>query len=123
MADSYPARFAAGDRPESFDKDFVRSWVAHRCDPYKDPIPEIPADLIAGTAEVYIRAYEMITGQTFRFPRPARSWSASAATCAGCSRRRETAEAGRARPPVPDQPAFALCFSISALTALADCCL
>ena len=68
MADSYPARFAAGDRPESFDKDFVRSWVAQRCDPYKDPIPEIPADLIAGTAEVYIRAYEMITGETFRFP-------------------------------------------------------
>ncbi|BBK33225.1 phosphoribosylaminoimidazole-succinocarboxamide synthase [Stella humosa] len=68
MADSYPARFAAGDRPESFDKDFVRSWVAARCDPYTDPIPEIPAELIAGTAEVYIRAYEMITGQAFAFP-------------------------------------------------------
>ncbi|WP_374445709.1 phosphoribosylaminoimidazolesuccinocarboxamide synthase [Stella sp.] len=68
MADSYQARFAAGERPESFDKDFVRSWVAQRCDPYHDPIPEIPADLVAGTAEVYIRAYEMITGRTFRIP-------------------------------------------------------
>lgn len=70
MAGSYPARFAAGERPESFDKDFVRAWVAARCDPYHDPIPEIPADLIAGTAEVYIRAYEMITGRTFAIPAP-----------------------------------------------------
>lgn len=70
MADSYPARFQAGERPESFDKDFVRAWVAARCDPYNDPIPEIPADLIAGTAEVYIRAYEMITGRTFELPAP-----------------------------------------------------
>ncbi|BBK36441.1 putative phosphoribosylaminoimidazole-succinocarboxamide synthase 2 [Allostella sp. ATCC 35155] len=70
MAGSYPARFASGERPESFDKDFVRAWVAARCDPYHDPIPEIPADLIAGTAEVYIRAYEMITGRTFAIPAP-----------------------------------------------------
>lgn len=65
MADSYPARFAAEDKPESFDKDFVRNWVAARCDPYKDPIPEIPAEMIAATSAVYIRAFEMITGQSF----------------------------------------------------------
>ncbi|SME93747.1 phosphoribosylaminoimidazole-succinocarboxamide synthase [Tistlia consotensis] len=68
LADSYPARFAAGERPESFDKDFVRSWVAERCDPYRDPIPEIPAELILQTAEVYIRAFETITGEAFAFP-------------------------------------------------------
>lgn len=67
-ADSYPARFAAGERPESFDKDFVRNWVAARCDPYKDPIPEIPQDLILGTAAVYIEAFETITGQSFALP-------------------------------------------------------
>lgn len=65
MAGSYPAAFAAGTRPESFDKDFVRAWVADRCDPYTDPIPEIPVELIEATSQVYIRAYEMITGQTF----------------------------------------------------------
>ena len=65
LATSYPARFAAGERPESLDKDFVRSWVTARCDPYHDPIPAIPQDLIVGTAEVYIRAYETITGKTF----------------------------------------------------------
>jgi phosphoribosylaminoimidazole-succinocarboxamide synthase len=62
---SYQARFEAGERPDSFDKDFVRSWVAARCNPYSDPIPEIPQDLILGTAAVYAEAYETITGQTF----------------------------------------------------------
>src|SRR5690348_9104025 len=37
-ADSYEARFAAGERPDSFDKDVVRGWVAARCDPYRDDI-------------------------------------------------------------------------------------
>ena len=68
QADSYGARFAAGERPESFDKDFVRNWVAERCDPYHDPIPEIPEDLVLGTAAVYISAFETITGQTFGLP-------------------------------------------------------
>ena len=65
LADSYPASFAAGKRPESFDKDFVRAWVAERCDPYKDEIPEIPVELIEQTSAVYIKAYESITGQRF----------------------------------------------------------
>jgi phosphoribosylaminoimidazole-succinocarboxamide synthase len=69
-AGSYPARVAAGERPESFDKDFVRTWVAARCDPYHDPIPEIPEDVILATAAVYIEAYEVITGEVFRVPDP-----------------------------------------------------
>jgi phosphoribosylaminoimidazole-succinocarboxamide synthase len=69
IAASYPERFAKGDKPESFDKDFVRNWVAARCDPYKDEIPEIPAALIMETSEVYIRAYEMITGRNFERPK------------------------------------------------------
>ena len=67
-ADTYEARFAAGQRPDSFDKDFVRAWVAERCDPYNDPIPEIPADLIARTSAVYIEAFEAITGHPFHAP-------------------------------------------------------
>lgn len=66
IASSYPEKFAAGERPQSFDKDFVRSWVAARCDPYVDPIPEIPAELIDGASKVYIEAFETITGQTFQ---------------------------------------------------------
>lgn len=68
IAETYAAKFAAGERPDSFDKDFVRAWVAARCDPYKDPIPEIPADMIVRTSEVYIQAFETITGQTFERP-------------------------------------------------------
>ncbi len=67
-ASSYPSRFEAGERPESFDKDFVRSWVAARCDPYHDAIPEIPEALILDTAAVYIEAFETITGQSFALP-------------------------------------------------------
>lgn len=65
LADSYQARFEAGEKPESFDKDFVRNWVAARCDPYHDEIPEIPEQLLLDTAAVYIRAYETITGKNF----------------------------------------------------------
>lgn len=65
IADGYQAAFDAGTRPPSFDKDVIRSWVVARCDPYHDPIPEIPAEMIAKTAQVYIQAFEAITGQTF----------------------------------------------------------
>ncbi|MET0172580.1 MAG: phosphoribosylaminoimidazolesuccinocarboxamide synthase, partial [Agrobacterium vaccinii] len=65
MADSYTEAFDAGTRPHSFDKDFVRAWVAERCDPYKDDIPEIPEELVQQTSRVYIEACERITGQTF----------------------------------------------------------
>ena len=65
LADGYAAAFEAGSRPPSFDKDVIRSWVAARCDPYTDPIPEIPAEIIAQTARVYVEAYEAITGQIF----------------------------------------------------------
>ncbi|AQZ49966.1 phosphoribosylaminoimidazolesuccinocarboxamide synthase [Martelella mediterranea] len=65
MAESYGRRFSAGERPESFDKDFIRSWVVARCDPYKDPIPEIPEDVVLAASDVYGRAFEMITGKPF----------------------------------------------------------
>ena len=67
-ASSFETRFAAGEKPDSFDKDFVRSWVAARCDPYVDPIPEIPAAHVLATAEIYIEAFETITGQRFELP-------------------------------------------------------
>ena len=65
IAAGYDAAFAAGTRPPSFDKDVIRAWVVARCDPYTDPIPEIPAEMIEATSRVYIQAYEAITGQTF----------------------------------------------------------
>lgn len=64
-AATYQATFEAGQRPDSFDKDVVRAWVTARCDPYADPIPEIPEALILETSAVYVEAYETITGQAF----------------------------------------------------------
>lgn len=66
IASGYEAAFAAGTRPPSFDKDVIRAWVAERCDPYKDPVPKIPAEMIEKTSRVYIEAYERITGTRFR---------------------------------------------------------
>lgn len=65
IASGYPEALENGTRPPSFDKDVIRSWVVARCDPYKDDVPEIPAEMIAQTAQVYIDAYEAITGQVF----------------------------------------------------------
>jgi phosphoribosylaminoimidazole-succinocarboxamide synthase len=70
FAASYPERFASGQPPESFDKDFLRRWVAARVDPYRDPIPPIPPEVIVETARVYISAFETITGQCFAVPDP-----------------------------------------------------
>lgn len=66
LASGYAEAFANGTRPPSFDKDVIRAWVAARCDPYTDPIPEIPAEMIQHTAQVYIDAYQAITGQPFQ---------------------------------------------------------
>lgn len=68
LAETYAERFAAGERPESFDKDFIRNWVNGQCDPYKDKIPQIPCEIILEAAATYIRSFETLTGQAFHLP-------------------------------------------------------
>ena len=70
LRNTYECRLAAGEPPDTLDKDFLRRWVTARCDPYRDPIPEIPAAVILETAGLYIDAYETITGKTFELPSP-----------------------------------------------------
>ncbi len=70
LASSYDQRFAKGEAPETLDKDFIRNWVAKRCDPYKDPIPPIPKEVMIEAAKVYISLYEKITGAKFALPDP-----------------------------------------------------
>jgi len=65
LRDSYRARLADGKEPESLDKEFLRLWIAARCDPYKDPIPEIPPETLIEFSGKYISLYETVTGQTF----------------------------------------------------------
>ncbi|MET2830259.1 phosphoribosylaminoimidazolesuccinocarboxamide synthase [Mesorhizobium shangrilense] len=65
IAATYEQAFQKSERPESFDKDFIRSWVTARCDPYKDPIPTIPQEIVNQASRVYAQAYEAITGKVF----------------------------------------------------------
>jgi phosphoribosylaminoimidazole-succinocarboxamide synthase len=70
FAETYPARFAVGEPPDSFDKDFLRRWVVARCDPYRDPIPQIPREIIAEAARIYVSVFETITGESFAVAQP-----------------------------------------------------
>lgn len=64
-ADSYTDRMNNGEEPESLDKEFLRLWIADKCDPYNDPIPEIPADTLIEFSGKYVSLYETVTGKTF----------------------------------------------------------
>jgi phosphoribosylaminoimidazole-succinocarboxamide synthase len=66
--DSYEARLRAGAEPESLDKEFLRHWIIGRCDPYKEPIPEIPAATLIEFSARYIALYETVTGAPFHPP-------------------------------------------------------
>jgi len=63
-ADTYPARFAAGEEPENFDKEFVRLAYAEKGYRGDGEIPQVPADLWVAASERYIKIYEMLTGNT-----------------------------------------------------------
>ena len=64
-AASYHERTAAGQEPDSLDKEFLRLWIRARCDPYCEPIPEIPGDILLEFSAKYIALYETVTGQRF----------------------------------------------------------
>jgi len=68
IADSTPARLDAGEEPESLDKEFLRLWIRGQCDPYNDPIPEIPAETLIEFSNKYVTLYEQVTGLTFEKP-------------------------------------------------------
>ena len=63
-ADTYPARFAAGEEPENFDKEFVRLAYAEKGYRGDGEIPQVPAGLWVAASERYIKIYEMLTGNS-----------------------------------------------------------
>jgi len=66
--DSYETRFAAGDEPEYFDKEFLRLWFKEHCDPYRDAaLPPAPPDLVQELSRRYVTMYEQITGTKFQY--------------------------------------------------------
>ncbi|MDQ8046947.1 MAG: phosphoribosylaminoimidazolesuccinocarboxamide synthase [Solirubrobacteraceae bacterium] len=60
----WPAEgYEPGHGQPSFDKQYVRDWATQSGWDKKPPAPAIPDDVVAGTAERYLDAYERITGE------------------------------------------------------------
>ena len=59
------ARYEPGSSPPSFDKQFVRDFVAASGWNKEPPAPTLPGDVIAGTRERYVAAYERLTGMAW----------------------------------------------------------
>lgn len=64
-ADTYESRFAAGEDPDNFDKEFVRLAYAEKGYRGDGTPPAMPADLWAAASERYITIYELLTGGKF----------------------------------------------------------
>ncbi|MBO6519053.1 MAG: phosphoribosylaminoimidazolesuccinocarboxamide synthase [Rhodospirillales bacterium] len=64
-AASYPDRHAAGEEPENLDKEFLRLWIRERCNPYTDPLPDIPGETLIEFSNKYVSLYERVTGRPF----------------------------------------------------------
>jgi phosphoribosylaminoimidazole-succinocarboxamide synthase len=57
--------YQVGRGQPSFDKQYVRDWATASGWNKLPPAPEIPDDVVAGTRERYVEAYEKITGEPF----------------------------------------------------------
>ena len=57
--------YAPGASPPSFDKQYVRDFVSGSGWNKEPPAPTLPDEVIAGTRERYVTAYERLTGWTW----------------------------------------------------------
>lgn len=64
-ADTYEARFAAGEEPDNYDKELVRLWYAERGYTGDGEPPPWSTDLAVQAARRYIDVYERLTGLEF----------------------------------------------------------
>lgn len=71
IADTYDARFAAGQDPDGLDKEFVRKWLVERMDDaYTSPLPDITDADRDMFSRKYQDLYARVTGQVFTPERP-----------------------------------------------------
>ncbi len=62
----WPAdQYVEGKGQPSFDKQYLRDWLAAQTWNKKAPPPSLPADVIEATAKRYAKAYEILTGKNF----------------------------------------------------------
>ena len=57
--------YAPGSSPQSFDKQFVRDFVEASGWNKEPPAPRLPDDVISGTRDRYVAAYERLTGRSW----------------------------------------------------------
>jgi len=57
--------YAPGSSPQSFDKQYVRDFVSASGWNKEPPAPTLPPEVIAGTRERYVAAYERLTGRSW----------------------------------------------------------
>jgi phosphoribosylaminoimidazole-succinocarboxamide synthase len=62
---SYEERFARGEAPESFDKEYLRRYLKDQGFSGEGPITHIPDDVRVEASRRYIHAVEQITGEPF----------------------------------------------------------
>jgi phosphoribosylaminoimidazole-succinocarboxamide synthase len=58
--------WAPGGPQPSYDKQFVRDWLESQQWDKTPPGPELPPDVVAGTRQRYVEAFERITGSSFK---------------------------------------------------------
>jgi phosphoribosylaminoimidazole-succinocarboxamide synthase len=62
----WPAdQWTPGQDVPSFDKQYVRDWLDKTGWDHSPPAPPLPEEIIAGTRERYVEAFERITGASF----------------------------------------------------------
>jgi phosphoribosylaminoimidazole-succinocarboxamide synthase len=57
--------YEPGRGQPSFDKQFVRDWASGSGWDKAPPAPALPLDVVEGTRERYVEAYERIAGEPF----------------------------------------------------------
>ena len=64
-AESYQARLSEGKEPTSFDKEYLRRYLAEQGFDGDGPVPTIPEAVRVEAARRYIEACETVTGAAF----------------------------------------------------------
>ena len=64
-ASTYRERFESGEDPQSFDKEYVRRWLAAQGYKGEGPIPKIPDEVRIEASRRYIEACDVIRGHAF----------------------------------------------------------
>jgi formyltetrahydrofolate-dependent phosphoribosylglycinamide formyltransferase/phosphoribosylaminoimidazole-succinocarboxamide synthase len=69
--ETYLERVNAGQEPEKLDKDACRDYVKSKCDPYNEPIPEIPEEVKDRVYNCYSDLYNRLLGSDYEGSRVA----------------------------------------------------